>query len=247
MNDAIKLIYNFVWADFCDWYIEFSKSRIYGQSEEDKKVVLSISTYILKDILKLIHPFAPFISEEIWSYLNESNFLSKETYPEFRQQFKFEKKQKNIELFKSIITSIRNIKSDLGVSPKKELVIYFKGNDTKTQIIKDNEHHLFKIANVKEIKYGSNISKPEQSASSVINNLEFFIPLQGLINIDKEVKRLKSKLDDIEARLNNVQKKLNNENFINKAPQNIIDHEKNKYKAYYEDYQKILKNYKSLT
>ena len=247
MNDAIKLIYNFVWADFCDWYIEFSKSRIYSQSKEDKKVVLSISTYILKNILKLIHPFAPFISEEIWSYLNESNFLSKETYPEFRQQFKFEKEQKNIELFKSIITSIRNIKSDLGVSLKKELVIYFKGNDTKTQIIKDNEHHLFKIANVKEIKYGSNISKPEQSASSVINNLEFFIPLQGLINIDKEVKRLKSKLDDIEARLNNVQKKLNNENFINKAPQNIIDHEKNKYKAYYEDYQKILKNYKSLT
>ena len=129
---------------------------------------------------------------------------------------------------------------------KKELVIYFKGNDIKTQMIKDNEHHLFKIANVKEIKYGSNISKPEQSASSVINNLEFFIPLKGLINIDKEVKRLKSKLDDIEARLNNVQKKLNNENFINKAPKNIIDHEKDKYKAYYEDYQKILKNYKSL-
>ena len=114
-------------------------------------------------------------------------------------------------------------------------------------MIKDNEHHLFKIANVKEIKYGSNISKPEQSASSVINNLEFFIPLKGLIDIDKEVKRLKSKLDDIEARLNNVQKKLNNENFINKAPQNIIDHEKDKYEAYYEDYQKILKNYKSLT
>ena len=246
INDAIKRIYNFVWGDYCDWYIEFSKSKIYGPSEIERKKVLSIAVYVLKNILKLLHPFAPFITEEIWSFFDKNNFLAKSSYPELEPNFNFLKEEKDIDLFKMVITSIRNIKSNLGISPKKEIKIYCRGVQSKTAVMNNNKHHLLQLVNVKHIECGKDIEKPDQSATSVINNLEIFIPLQGLIDIDKELARLEIKLKDLKARLNNIKKKLDNENFVKKAPKDIIDHEQKKYDSYLEDYDKLLDNYNSL-
>ena len=246
INDAIKRIYNFVWGDYCDWYIEFSKSKIYGPSEIERKKVLSIAVYVLKNILKLLHPFAPFITEEIWSFFDKNNFLAKSSYPELEPNFNFFKEEKDIDLFKMVITSIRNIKSNLGISPKKEIKIYCRGVQSKTAVMNNNKHHLLQLVNVKHIECGKDIEKPDQSATSVINNLEIFIPLKGLIDIDKELARLEIKLKDLKARLNNIKKKLDNENFVKKAPKNIIDHEQKKYDSYLEDYDKLLDNYNSL-
>ena len=246
INDAIKRIYNFVWGDYCDWYIEFSKSKIYGPSEIERKKVLSIAVYVLKNILKLLHPFAPFITEEIWSFFDKNNFLAKSSYPELEPNFNFFKEEKDIDLFKMVITSIRNIKSNLGISPKKEIKIYCRGVQSKTAVMNNNKHHLLQLVNVKHIECGKDIEKPDQSATSVINNLEIFIPLKGLIDIDKELARLEIKLKDLKARLNNIKKKLDNENFVKKAPKDIIDHEQKKYDSYLEDYDKLLDNYNSL-
>jgi len=246
INDAIKRIYNFVWGDYCDWYIEFSKSKIYGPSEIERKKVLSIAVYVLKNILKLLHPFAPFITEEIWSFFDKNNFLAKSSYPELEPNFNFLKEEKDIDLFKMVITSIRNIKSNLGISPKKEIKIYCRGVQSKTAVMNNNKHHLLQLVNVKHIECGKDIEKPDQSATSVINNLEIFIPLKGLIDIDKELARLEIKLKDLKARLNNIKKKLDNENFVKKAPKDIIDHEQKKYDSYLEDYDKLLDNYNSL-
>tara|TARA_B110000263_G_scaffold247880_1_gene261619 strand:+ start:379 stop:3006 length:2628 start_codon:yes stop_codon:yes gene_type:complete len=246
INDAIKRIYNFVWGDYCDWYIEFSKSKIYGPSEIERKKVLSIAVYVLKNILKLLHPFAPFITEEIWSFFDKNNFLAKSSYPELEPNFNFLKEEKDIDLFKMVITSIRNIKSNLGISPKKEIKIYCRGIQSKTAVMNNNKHHLLQLVNVKHIECGKDIEKPDQSATSVINNLEIFIPLKGLIDIDKELARLEIKLKDLKARLNNIKKKLDNENFVKKAPKDIIDHEQKKYDSYLEDYDKLLDNYNSL-
>ena len=246
INDSIKKIYNFVWGDYCDWYIEFSKSRIYGASDEERIKVLSVAVYVLKDILKLLHPFSPFITEEIWSFFDKHNFLANSLYPEEESKFNFYDEEKNIDFFKLVITSIRNIKSSLGISPKKDIIVYFRGKKSKTQIMKDNKHHLAQLLNVKKIECGENIDKPDQSATSVINNLEVFIPLKGVIDIDKEINRLKLKLKDLKARLKNVKAKLDNENFTKRAPKNIIEHEQNKYNSYLQDYNKLLDNYNSL-
>ena len=135
INDAVKKIYNFVWGDYCDWYIEFSKSRIYGSSDDERRKVLSIAVYVLKNILKLFHPFAPFITEEIWSFLDNNELLAKSPYPEIVSEFNFSKEEEDIDLFKMVITSIRNIKSNLGVSPKKEITIYCRGEQSKTAVI----------------------------------------------------------------------------------------------------------------
>ena len=246
INDAIKRIYNFVWGDYCDWYIEFSKSRIYGSSNKEREKVLSVAVFVLKNILKLLHPFAPFITEEIWSLFDNNNLLAKSPYPEVVSQFDFSKQEKNIDLFKMVITSIRNIKSNLGISPKKDISIHCRGTKSKTEVMDNNRHHLLQLINVKHIKCGPDIKKPDQSATSVINDLEIFIPLKGLIDIDKEIARLEVKLKDLKARLNNIKKKLDNENFIKKAPKHIIEHDQNKYNSYLDDYNKLLDNYNSL-
>ena len=202
--------------------------------------------YVLKNILKLLHPFAPFITEEIWSFFDNKKLLAKSSYPEIVSQFNFSTEEQDIDLFKTIITSIRNIKSNLGISPKKEIAIYCRGDESKTAVINNNKHHLLQLVNVKYIECGPDIKKPNQSATSVINNLEIFIPLKGLIDIDKEIARLETKLKDLKARLNNVKKKLDNKNFVQKAPKKIIEHEQQKHDFYLEDYNKLLDNYNSL-
>ena len=246
MNDAIKKIYNFVWGDYCDWYIEFSKSRIYGSCNIERERVLSIAVYVLKNILKLLHPFAPFITEEIWSFFDNNNFLAKASYPIKESKFDFTTEESNIDIFKMVVSSIRNIKSSLGISPKKEIIIYCRGDQSKIKMMESNKHHLLQLVNVQSMECGIDIKKPAQSATSVISNLEIFIPLKGLIDIDKEVERLQTKLKDLEARLNNVKKKLDNKNFVDKAPKQIIEHEQKKYNSYLEDYNKLLDNYNSI-
>jgi len=247
LNDAIKKIYNFVWGDYCDWYIEFSKSKIYGTSDSDREQVLSIAVYVLKNILKLLHPFAPFITEEIWSLLNsEENFLAQAQYPQVKSKFTFSKQKQNIEFLMSVISSIRNIKTSLGVSPKNEVKILCRGNQDKIDILVNNKHHLLQLLTITNIDFGENIDKPEQAATAVVDNLEIFLPLQGLINIEKEIERLQSKISDIKARMDNVKKKLDNKNFISRAPEKIVKHEQKKYDSYLEDYNKLVENYTAI-
>ena len=247
MNDAIKQIYNFVWGDYCDWYIEFSKTRIYGQSDDDRNTVRAVAIYVLKDILKLLHPFAPYITEEIWSFFNDKEFLALSSTPKVIKDYNFKSSQNNIELLKDVITSIRNIKSDLSISPKKEISIFCRGEKDKTNIIMNNKHHLLQLVNIKKIECGESIQKPNHSATIVINNLEIFISLEGVIDIGKELTRLDSKIKDIKARMDNVKRKLDNDSFVNKAPKQVVEHEKNKYKAYLENYNKLMENYNNLT
>jgi valyl-tRNA synthetase len=248
MNDAVKKIYNFVWGDYCDWYIEFSKSRIYGDSDEDRDIVRAVAIYVLKDILKLLHPFTPYITEEIWSFFNkDESLLVLEHFPESIAEHDYIQSQSNIELLKELVSSIRNIKSDLGISPKKEIMIYCRGEVKKTDIINSNKHHLSQLVNIKDIECGKNIKKPNHAATIVIDNLEVFLSLEGVIDIDKELVRLDAKIKDIKARLDNVKRKLDNEGFVSKAPEKVVEHEKNKYNSYLENYNKLKENYNNIS
>ena len=248
MNDAVKKIYNFVWGDYCDWYIEFSKSRIYGDSDEDRDIVRAVVIYVLKNILKLLHPFTPYITEEIWSFFNnDESLLVLEHFPESIAEYDYIQSQSNIELLKELVSSIRNIKSDLGISPKKEIMIYCRGEVKKTDIINSNKHHLSQLVNIKDIECGKDIKKPNHAATIVIDNLEVFLSLEGLIDIDKELVRLDAKIKDIKARLDNVKRKLDNEGFVSKAPEKVVEHEKNKYNSYLENYNKLKENYNNIS
>jgi len=249
LNEAIKSIYNFIWKDYCDWYIEFSKIRIYGEDESNRKAVLSVAIFILKNILKLLHPYAPFITEELWSYYKEKNenILVNSAWPSVENKYINNTIEKEMNFVMKVISSVRNIKSDLNISPKKDAELICRGHKSKTDIILKNKKYFTSLIKIKNIDVGENIEKPAQSSTAVINDVEIFLPLADLIDLDKELDRLKLKILDVEGRLNAVKSKLNNENFVQRAPKEIVDHEKKKYNNYKNDYDKLVMNLNSLS
>ena len=146
-----------------------------------------------------------------------------------------------------VISSIRNIKADLNISPKKDAELICRGNKNKTDIILNNKKYFSSLIKIKNIDVGENISKPAQASTAVINDVEIFLPLADLINLDKEINRLKLKISDVEGRLNAVKSKLDNKNFVQRAPKEIVNHEQKKYDNYKNDYDKLVMNLNSLS
>ena len=236
MNDAVKIVYDFVYKNFCDWYIEFSKSRFYGSDEKDNIVAQTVSLHVLKTTLKLMHPYCPFITEEIWSTLPQDDnelLLMTSSWPTSNLDLIDTKIEDELEVIMSIISSIRNIKASFGISPKKEVSLFCKVDDEMAKILKNYNNYLERMVKVNSIETGMNIEKPSQSTTIVINNIEIYIPLKDLIDIDKEIERLNNQIENLEGRLKSVDGKLNNKKFVSNAPEKIVDIEKQK-KARYE-------------
>ena len=246
LNEAVKSMYNFIWKDYCDWYIEFAKSRIYGSSKNNKETVISVAVYVLKNILKLLHPYTPFITEEVWSYFNESDFIINSPWPNADNEKINNDIDNNINFIMLVITALRNLKSELNISPVKEIQLVCRGNKLKTDIINENKKYFDDLVKVKDIQCFEKIKKPEKSSTIVINDVEIFVPLSDLIDVNKEISRLKDKIKDFEGRINAVKKKINNENFINRAPKEIVEHEKNKFINYQNNYVKLKENLDNL-
>ena len=133
------------------------------------------------------------------------------------------------------------------ITPKKKINIHCRGRQLKTDIISLNSDHLQQMVNVENIFVGSNIDKPNQSATIVINKIEIFIPLKGLIDLDKELDRLKNKMNDLTSRMNSIRKKLDNKNFISKAPASVVKHEQDKFESHLENFNKLKHNYNNLS
>ncbi len=248
LNESIKIVYDFVWSDFCDWYIEFSKARFYGDDQIDKESAMAVSVYVLKSILKLLHPYAPYITEEIWSMIQKENnqFIMHSQWPEADKNKISIKIENEIQIIMDVISSIRVIKTNLTISPSKNISIILRGPEDITTIIQKYSEYLLQMVKVTSISSGVNIDKPSQSAAAVINSLELFIPLAGLIDIEKEQDRLKNQIEDMKGRLNSVNSKLNNKNFVSRAPENVVQNEQSKQKRYMSSLEKLNKNLQSL-
>ena len=248
LNESIKIVYDFVWSDFCDWYIEFSKARFYGDDQIDKESAMAVSVYVLKSILKLLHPYAPYITEEIWSMIQKENnqFIMHSQWPEADKNKISIKIENEIQIIMDVISSIRVIKTNLTISPSKNISIILRGSEDITTIIQKYSEYLLQMVKVTSISSGVNIDKPSQSAAAVINSLELFIPLAGLIDIEKEQDRLKNQIEDMKGRLNSVNSKLNNKNFVSRAPENVVQNEQSKQKRYMSSLEKLNKNLQSL-
>jgi valyl-tRNA synthetase len=247
LNEVIKTIYEFVYDYFCDWYIEFTKTRFYGKDLQDKKIAESVSIYVLKNIVKLLHPFTPHITEEIWSFVSTDNTLViNSQMPTYKSNLVNHNIEKDIQLIMKAIIAVRNIKASLNIPPSKQINIHAKGAAEYTAIIENNIDLMNRLLKVEELKVGETLNKPMQSATAVIENLEIFIPLKGLIDIEKEIQRLEKQVADMTGRLNAVSGKLNNKNFVERAPKNIIDHERAKQADYQEQLDKLKSNLNSL-
>ena len=255
LNEVIKTIYEFVYDYFCDWYIEFTKTRFYGEDKEDKRSAEAVSIYILKNVLKLLHPFTPHITEEIWSFLavdknnssvDNNQLLITSQSPIFDKNMVNYNIEQDIKLIMTAISSVRNIKASLNISPSKTINMYVRGERKYTDIIKENIDLMNRLIKIGSLEVGENLKKPAQSATAVIENLEIFIPLKGLIDLKEEIKRLEKQVSDMTGRLNSVSKKLENQNFVERAPKKIIAHEKTKQADYQQQLNKLTENLNSL-
>ncbi len=243
-SEALSLVSHFFRDDFCDWYIEFSKLSLYGKDKGKKQSTLSILLFILKSSLKLLHPFIPFITEEIYQKLpgTKDSIMSSE-YPISIDIEKDNKAAEEIELVKNLIHGIRNIRGEMRVPPEKKCLVVFKAKSSSVEDqVKNNEKYLLSLAGVSEIKYDRKAGKPQMSVSGVGKGFEFFIPLEEIIDLEAERLRLEKEVNKINNELTKVKAKLANDNFTSRAPEQIINKEKEKQAYYEETIEKLEKN-----
>lgn len=242
-NEYANILYDFFWHDYCDWYIEFSKERVYKGTEDEKITAISILNYVLRESLKLLHPTMPFITEEIYSYLKnkDSQYLAVAKYPEIKANFTFEEEFLFIENLKETISSIRNVRSDFSLEPTRKLNIRIKPKNTQIKLkLLKLQNSIKSLSRIENLEIDENIEKKDSEITVVSNIGEVYINLEGIINIEKERERQKKILSEIEKSIKIAESKLSNENFINKAPSNVVEKEKLLYQELQEKKEKIL-------
>tara|TARA_B100001142_G_C14253207_1_gene624050 strand:- start:565 stop:1308 length:744 start_codon:yes stop_codon:yes gene_type:complete len=241
MNDAVKSVYDFVYKNFCDWYIEFSKSRFYGNDTKDKAIAQKVCLHVLETILKLMHPYCPFITEEIWSKFNKNKMLINSEWPKLNDNRIDSKIENELSIAMKLISSIRNIKANFSISPKKEIELICKVDDSTAEVLNNYKNYFERLVKVTNLKTGIDINKPAQSTTIVIDNIEAYIPLKDLIDINKEIERLNNQIQNLNSRLGSVNRKLDNKQFVSNAPEEVVTHEQSKRNRY-ENELKILQN-----
>ncbi len=233
-NEIGQHIYNFVWDDFADWYIETSKKFLNSENINTKRSTQQVLIYVLDKILKLLHPIVPFITDFIWEKIpkTDNNYdLSLADYPTFEKVFNNPKSGEAFNFLQEIIISVRNIRSQSKVSSSLPLNIYIKPQSSKLQkILKDNLEYVKYFTNPKKINLSNDAKVPKLSVSRFISGANVYIPLSELTNIDKEIKHLEKNLKKFSSEVKRSLNKLGNESFVKKAPKQIIEKEKNKLK-----------------
>ena len=231
---AVDKIYNFIWNEFCDWYIEMVKPRMYSEDEKIKVQVSAMLNYVFGNSLKLLHPFMPFITSEIYSKLicfgTEDLIVSK--WPEVKHEFTFEADESIVESLKKLITEIRNVRTKMNVHPSKKSKLILVTNLDKKEI-KESEEFLLKLGFASEIilqEKEENI--PQNAVSIVVDEIKAYIPFEELVDIEQEKARLQEEIKRLEAEVARGNKMLSNPGFVNKAPEAKVQEEKDKLANY---------------
>ncbi|MFC1547407.1 valine--tRNA ligase [Candidatus Neomarinimicrobiota bacterium] len=248
MNEVSKTIYDFIWSDYCDWYLEFTKSRWLSDDPEDRKTAQSVAVHVLRTILAMIHPLVPYISEELWQQVKregESDLIVAQS-PGPDMRWSAPTAESEIQLLRDVISAIRGIRSDMGIDQSREADLVIRGPEEALRILQREVAHLRRLARVGELTGGEAISKPSHAATAVVLSLEIFIPLEGLIDLEVERERLNKRIQEMQGRLSAVEKKLKNENFVKRAPAEVVAHEREKHAAYIEKLNKLQENYQAL-
>ena len=233
---ALDKIYNFIWNEFCDWYIEICKTRIYSEDAEERVQVDFVLDYVLRNALKLLHPFMPFVTSEIYSKLVHYDDIDimLSSWPEYSEGAKFEVEEEFIEKLKDIIVDIRNTRATMNVHPSKKTKLIFVTTKYEKQI-EESEEFLKKLGFGTEIiiqKDKENI--PENAISILKDGIELYIPFEELVDIQEEIKRLEDEVAKLESEVARCNKMLSNPGFVNKAPETKVNEEREKLKKYQE-------------
>ncbi len=246
MGVALANLYDFVWTDFCDWYIELTKPVLYGEDDAKRNSTISVLLFVLGEILKLLHPFVPFITEKIYQSMpNVKGTLMLADFPRYNGKRNYVASVKDIEPIKEIIKTIRNIKAKVGAAPSKKVTLYVITENKRA--IKNGAVYIEKLAGVDKIEFIDDKSMiGENTVSQVIDGAELFIPLGELVDLNKELERLNKELENIENEVKRASSKLSNNGFLDKAPKSLVDSERAKLDKYLDMREKLIKQIKDL-
>jgi valyl-tRNA synthetase len=222
------------------------KNRLYADDEEVKSAVLTRALSIFENMLKMVHPFMPFVTEEIYQLMQarkSGESISTSEFPKVKKELINPQADKDMELVENIVTAIRNIRGEMNIPPSRKINVLLKSSEVKDRQI----DYIKKLAKVEDLKAGENVTKPKASASAIVKSAEIYVPLQGLIDLDIERQRLMKEITRLEGSLVGIEKKLSNEKFVNGAPAEVVEKERAKQRDWQENLSKLKEILKNLS
>ncbi|SFB40238.1 valyl-tRNA synthetase [Cohnella sp. OV330] len=238
-----RLLYNFIWDDLCDWYIEFAKLTLYGEDAAAKTSTQSVIAYVLDRTLRLLHPFMPYLSEEIWQHLphEAGETITLAAWPAYDAAFEAPDAVSEMGLLMDAIRAVRNVRAEVGVTPGKKIELLAKPTtEASAGILKRNEEYLRRFCNTSSLTLDASLAAPEKAMTAIVTGVELYLPIAGLIDIGQEIARLTKELASLNAEVDRVEKKLANEGYIAKAPAHVVEQERAKGADYRDKRDKVL-------
>ena len=245
-NEAAGAAYNFVWHEFCDWYLEAVKPALYDKKgPEAAEATRAVLWRVLRDILVLLHPFIPFVTEEIWHHMpgTDGSIMVTAHPADAAETFEYPESEAEMALLVEVITGIRNVRGEMNIAPSLSLTVQVQSEDEQTrQTIASHQDLVANLAKLDSLTVENIGQRPKSSATAVIKGASIFVSLEGIIDFGKETLRLEKEINKLGAELSKVAKKLENESFLSKAPADVIEKVKQKQDALLEKQQKIQTN-----
>ncbi|MBB6633901.1 valine--tRNA ligase [Cohnella thailandensis] len=238
-----RLLYNFIWDDLCDWYIEFAKLTLYGTDAASKRSTQSVLAYVLDRTLRLLHPFMPYLSEEIWQHLphEAGETITLAAWPQYDASFEAPEAVAEMGLLMDAIRAVRNVRAEVNVTPGKKIELLLKPtNESTSSILKRNEEYIRRFCNTSSLTLDESLTPPDKAMTAIVTGAELYLPLAGLIDISQEIARLEKELASLNSEVERVEKKLSNEGYIAKAPAHVVEQERAKGEDYRDKRDKVL-------
>ena len=245
-NDAAGALYKFVWHEFCDWYLEAIKPTLYGHEEQSRQeATLSVLWRVLRDTLILLHPFTPFVTEEIWHKLpGTQGSIMRAVFPsdvrDDISRLRDLEAESTMELITGIITGIRNVRGEMNIAPSLFLAVTVQAQEESTrETVKQYQDMIINLARLESFSVGKAGKRPKSAATAIVDDATIFVSLEGIIDFTKETKRLEKEINKLTKELTVVSKKLSNEDFVSKAPAQVVGEVKEKHRVFVEKQEKL--------
>ncbi len=233
LGEAARSVYEFLWRDFCDWYIELSKIPIFGEDEAEKQGARAVLHYVLEKTLRLLHPFMPFITETIWQSMprtgEEGAALITARWPEPRPELEDEEARRELDLVMEVIRAIRNLRSEFNIPPGQKSPAILRTPQEEGRILVEESTVMERLAWAHPVEVRAlQDEKPARALTALVGNIEVYLPLEGVIDLEQEITRLEKARQDLEKDLEKVSAKLGNDNFLQRAPEDVVEKERSK-------------------
>ncbi|AXF55792.1 valine--tRNA ligase [Salicibibacter kimchii] len=247
-GEAGRALYNFIWDDVCDWYIEMAKLPLYGENEKEKQTTRSVLAHVLDETLRLLHPFMPFLTEEIWQHLpRDGETITRAPWPKANERWVDEEALNDMELYQTVIRTVRNTRAEMDVAPRKAIPLHLKptSEDAKERLLR-GQPYIENFCHPETLEISMDLEVPEQAISHVLSGVELYIPQAGLIDIEAELARLQAEKEKMDKEVERLDQKLANEGFVANAPADVVEKERAKHADYVEKRKTIVEQINEL-